>query len=109
MTTSATVPLTVAPEAATRIAALGLQAAVERMIDRARRSLPELERIEVLLYDRYEAGDEPGIAIETYSRRPFDPSERPDQDLIRWTVTEFPPEVLQHVLIDYHPGAPHAG
>jgi hypothetical protein len=109
MTTSATVPLTVAPEAAARIAALGLQAAVDRMIDRARHSLPELDRIEVLLYDRYEAGDEPGIAIEAYGRCPFDPADRPDRDLVRWMVAEFPPEALQHVLIDYHPGAPHAG
>jgi hypothetical protein len=67
MTTSATVPVTVTPEAAARIAQLGFQAEVGRMIDYARQHLPEVERIEVVLYDRYEIGDEPGITVRNRS------------------------------------------
>jgi hypothetical protein len=109
MMTSATAPVTVTPEAAARIAHLGLQAEVDRMIDYARRSLPEVERIEVVLYDRYDLGDEPGLAVDVYSRRPFDPEEHVSFDLIRWFVTEFPSEVLEHVILSYHAGEPHAG
>ncbi len=109
MTTSATVPVTVTAEAAARLAELGLKAAVDQMIDFACQNLPEPVRIEVVLYDRYELGDEPGLAIDVYSKRPFDAADRPMQFLDRWLVTAFPPEVLQHVLIDYHPGDPHAG
>jgi hypothetical protein len=109
MTTSATIPVTVTPEAASRIAALGFQGAVDRMIDYARHQLPEVERIEVALYDRYEDGDEPGIAVDIYSRRPSSPDENPAWDMIKWRVREFPPEVLEHTLMDYHSGAGHVG
>jgi hypothetical protein len=109
MTTSATVPVTVTPEAVARISKLGLQPAVDRMLDYARCHFPDLDRIEVALYDRYELGDEPGMAIEAYSRCPFDPTNPIDQDLDRWMVTEFPADILQHVILCYRPGAPHAG
>src|SRR5712692_10878389 len=101
MTTPATVPVTVTAEAAARIAELGLKAAVDQMIDYACQHLTELVRIEVVLYDRYELGDEPGLAINVYSKRPFDAAERPMKSFARWLVTVFPPEVLQHVLVDY--------
>ncbi len=109
MTTSATVPVTVTAEAAARITELGIKAAVDQMIAFACQNLPELVRIEVVLYDRYELGDEPGLAIDVYSKRPFDPADRPMKPFDRWLATVFPPEVLQHVLVDYHPGDPHAG
>jgi hypothetical protein len=109
MTMSATVPVTVTPEAAARIAHLGFQREVDRIIDYARQHLPDLDRIEVVLYDRYELGDEPGLAIEIYGRRPFDPADKADKEMVRWIVTEFPPEVLWHLITQYYPGAPYAG
>jgi hypothetical protein len=109
MTTCTTIPVAVTPEAAARIAALGFQAHVERMIEHTQQTLSQLERIEVTLYDRYELGDEPGLSIDVYSKRPFDPVDRIDAELTRWVVTEFPPQVLEHLIVDYHPGAAHAG
>jgi hypothetical protein len=109
MKPSATVRVTVTPEADARIAQLGLKAEADRMIDYARTHLPEVERIEVILYDRYELGDEPGLAIEAHSRRPFDPAEHISWEVGRWQVTNFPPEVLEHLHLSYYPGAPHAG
>jgi hypothetical protein len=109
MTTSTTVPVTVTPEAAARIAELGLEAEVERMIDHAQQHLPELERIEVILYDRFDGGDAPGISIDIYSRHPFNPEESISGDLSKWFVRAFHSEVLEHIIMDYHPGGPHAG
>jgi hypothetical protein len=109
MTTSATVPVTVTPEAAARIAQFGFQAEVDRMIDYARQHVPEVQRIEVTLYGRYDDGDEPGLAVEIYSRHPFDPDEQFTRDMDQWVVRTFPPEVLEHVIMDYHPGGTHAG
>ena len=110
MTTSMTVPVSVTPEAQARIVDLGIQGEVDRMLDYARRNLPELDRIEITLYDRYELGDEPGLAIDAHSRCPFDhAAERAEQDMVRWQVTEFPPEVLQHIILCYRPGDPYAG
>jgi hypothetical protein len=109
MTTSATIPVTVTPEAAARIAELGLEAEVERMIDHARQHLPDVERIEVILYDRFDGCDAQGISIDVYSRRPFNPDESISRDLSRWFVRAFDSEVLEQVIMDYRPGEPHAG
>jgi hypothetical protein len=109
MTMSASIPVTVTPEAAARIAELGFQAQVDQMIEYARTQLPEIVRIEVELYDRYELGDEPGLSVDAWSSRPFDPAEHISRDLSKWSVNTFPPEVLQHLTIGYHPGPDHAG
>jgi hypothetical protein len=103
------VPVTISPEAAARIAELGLRNAVGRMVDYAVQHLPELDRIEVTLYDRYELCDEPGLAIDAYSHGRFDPAGKTDQDLDRWMVAEFPPKTLQHVILSYRRGLSCAG
>jgi hypothetical protein len=110
MTTAVTASVTVTPQAAARIAALGLQAEMQRMIDYARQNLPEFTRIEVVQYDRDELDDEPGLAVDVYCAfESFDPSARTRGRLGEWLVAEFPPEVLEHLLIDYLPEAPDAG
>jgi hypothetical protein len=109
MSTTTTIPVTVTPEAAARIADLGFQPQVDRMVDYARTHLPDLDRIEIVRYERYELGNEPGLAIEAYSRRPFDIADQSDRRLDRWMIEEFPPEVLEHLLMSYRPGAPDAG
>src|SRR5438309_1074109 len=100
MTTTKTIPVTWTPEAAARVAELGFQAQVDQMIEYARRNLPEVMRIEVILNDRYDMGGEPGVAIEVYSQDP-DPTGRIRSQLLRWSVLEFPPEVAEHLLIDF--------
>ena len=109
MTNATTIPVSVTPEAAARLAELGFQAEVDRMIAYARQKLPELERIEVALNERYDTGGDAGVAVEVWSRRPFNPAERISWDLAGWMVKEFPPEVLEHLHMSYHPGAPYAG
>ena len=110
MTVSATLPVTVTPQATARIATLGLQTELRRMIDYARQNLPEITRIEVVVYDRDEFDDEPGLAVEAYSPfETFDPTARTRRKIGDWLVSAFPPEVLEHLLIDYLPEAPDAG
>jgi hypothetical protein len=109
MTTSTkSIPVTVTPEAAARIAELGFQTQIEQMIEHARH-LPDVVRIEVVLNERYDMGGEPGVAIEAYSTRPFDPSDTLRADVGRWAVNTFPSEVLEHLLLNYNRGTPHAG
>jgi len=110
MIPSLTVPVRVTPEAAARVADLGLEGAMRRMIDYARQHLPEATRIEVVLYERDEAGEPPGVAIEVYTPFPsFDPAARTHGQIGEWLVSEFPPQVLEHLLIDHLPEAPDAG
>jgi hypothetical protein len=105
MSTSATIPVTVTPEAAARLAELGMHAEVDRMIDFARQNLPGIMSIEVVLNVRYDEDSPNGVAIEVYSNRPWDSAEfdLADKALRRWMITTFPPEVLQHLHVSYYP------
>jgi hypothetical protein len=103
-----TIPVTVTPEAAARIAELGFEKQVEQMIEYARH-MPQVIRIEVVLNDRYDMGGEPGVAIEAYSTREYDPNDTTRRDRIRWEVDTFPPEVLEHLLLTETIGTPHEG
>jgi hypothetical protein len=94
---AANVPLTITPEAAQRLAELGFQKQAEQMIDHARQHIPRLVRIEVVLTDRYDMGGPPGVTIKAWTNREFDPADQTRDNLIRWEVTNFPPEVLEHL------------
>jgi hypothetical protein len=110
MITSATVPIGVTPEAAARVADLGLEREMRQMIEYARQHLPEPTRIEVVLYERDEVGEPPGVAIEVYTPfESFDPTARMRAKIGEWLVSEFPPQVREHLLIDHLPEAPNAG
>jgi len=109
MASTTTLPVTVEPEAAARLAELGFQAQVDRMIDYARQNLPGLVRIEVVLNDRYDMGGEPGVVIEAYGPCPFDEAVRISRELDKWQITEFPPEVLEHLHLSHILGADDAG
>ena len=109
MSTSTDVPVTIAPEAAARIAELGMQKETEQMIAHVREVVPGLAAIEVEIAERYDTGGEPGINIRSYSDRPYDPEDKTSWDLIRWAVRTFPPRVLEHLCILPCYGRPHAG
>src|SRR5262249_36637016 len=109
MTTTKTIPVTWTPEATARVAELGFQAQVDQMIEYARRNLPGVTRIEVVLNDRYDMGGEPGVAIEAYSTEFDSVAERLPSHLVEWEISEFPPEVLEHLLMDFLPEEPDAG
>jgi hypothetical protein len=103
-----TIPITVTPEAADRIAELGFHQQVVQMVDHARR-LPDVIRIEVVLNERYDLGGEPGVAVMACSTRVFDPNDTTQWDLARWAVTTFQPEVLEHLLVTFVGGTPNEG
>jgi hypothetical protein len=44
-------------------------------------------------------GGEPGITVQAFVRRDFDPADKTQQELGRWKVTTFPPEVCEHFVI----------
>jgi hypothetical protein len=104
MAISAGIPITTTAQAKGRIATLDFQTHVEQIIERACQVLPELESIQVNTYDRYDLGDSPGLCIDLYSRQLYDRRNQTERDLIKWLVREFPPQVLQSLIVDYHPG-----
>ncbi len=97
-----TIPVTVEPEAAARIAELGFQEQVDRMIEHARQTLPMIRRIDVVMNYRYDDPSPDGVCIDVYSDHPFDPNGQLTTALARWSVESFPPDVLAHLHLSYY-------
>ena len=97
MSAPTTIPVTVEPEAAERIAELGLQAEFERMLEHARRTISGLRRIDVVLVPAYDTGDDPGIVLRAFR----DPACYAEDDPVRdrwreWELATFSPDVHRH-------------
>jgi hypothetical protein len=104
-----TIPITVEPEAAARIAELGFQDQVDRMLDYARRNLPQVQRIEIGMNYRYDEDSPDGVCIEIHLERPRDEENRLWWQLTRDIVELFPPEVLEHLHMSLCHGVGDAG
>lgn len=105
---SAKVPITIRPDAAARLAELGMQTEMQQMIDRALQVVPELAAIEVEIAERYDTGGEPGVSIVAYSDRAFVPEDLATWDVTDWMVETFPPQVLQHLCLQIISGRSNA-
>jgi hypothetical protein len=108
MSASTEVPLTITPEAAARIAELGMRKELEQMIEHVREAVPGLAAIDVEIAECYDSRDETGVSIVAYSDRVFEPGSTTSWDLIGWSVDTFPPQVLEHLCILLSPGRPYA-
>jgi hypothetical protein len=70
MSAVGTIPLTVAPEAAARVAELGMQAEFQKMLDHIPQVVPGLCRIEVTLWVPEDFDDDPRVTIEAAAAAP---------------------------------------
>jgi hypothetical protein len=105
MSAPATVPVTITPEAAARVAELGMQAELERMIEHARQSIPGLRRIAVIQFERYDLGGEPGVSLEASSDCSLEVGRKAWWDWVDWQVTTFPPPVNEYLSLSIRRGA----
>lgn len=109
MSAPTTISVTITPEAAARVAELGMQQPVEQMIEHTRQTVPALRRIELILEPAYDTGPDPYLTIMAYTNRPYTPGDTIARDWGLWKMSTFPPQVYQHIamLIEYE--ADHAG
>ncbi len=103
MSASTDVPVTITAGAEARIVELSLRNEVNRMIAYVREVVPGLQAIEVTVAECYDSRDEPGVSIEAYSDEVFKPEDTTKQEMISWVVDTFPPQVLEHLGIVFHP------
>jgi hypothetical protein len=98
-----TIPVVVAEDAAARVAELGMQRELEKMIEHTRQVVPRLRAIHVTLeYDPACPSNDPGVVIWAH-RDDLSAEEawtdQTDWDWGGWKVTTFPPEVCQHFVM----------
>jgi hypothetical protein len=111
MTTSATAPVTVTPEAAARVQELGMQREFEQMLEHIRQTVPDLLRIEVELQYLVDEPETPP-AVMMYAYRPYNPDDlglHITREWDDWRTDCFGPEVRIYFSMALCEEAAHAG
>jgi hypothetical protein len=85
-----TIPVTIAPEAAARVAELGMQRELERMLDFLRREVAGVLAVHVRLLLPYDAGYASGVELEVWLDRPW-PNEPAPGQIRTWMAEALPP------------------
>ena len=106
MSSATEIALSISPEAAARVAELGLQREFEQMLEHARQTIPGLYRLEAAVPPLYDLGGEPGVVIDAFvpdRGLPYNPAQA---EYGRWQVRTFPPEVCEHFTLLTNHGPP---
>jgi hypothetical protein len=104
-----TVPITVEPDAAARVAELGMQAELQQMIEHTRQVVPHLQNVRVVLEPPYDTGDEPYLTIYSTRGGSYNGDDPTQREWGRWKVTTFSPDVCRHFAMLVIYGNAHAG
>jgi hypothetical protein len=99
MSQTTTIPITVTPEAATRVAELGMQKQLDQMVQHTLETVSRLLSIEVILAPPYDTGDTPRVILEAHRSGPLPPEDRTHWEWIAWAVATFPPQVCEHFVM----------
>jgi len=96
------IPVTVAEDAAARVAQLGMQREFEQMIEYAKQVMPHLRYLRVTLeYNPECVHEEPGVVI--WAHRSDSPApgtlDQIDWDYGAWMGQTFPPEVCMNFTV----------
>lgn len=106
MTTAASIPVTVTPDAAEYLDQIGMHKECEQMVEHTRQTVPGLHAISVE-YDHDPSNTiGPGVVIMAHRDEP-PPGEQPAEwEWNKWQVATFPPEVTrQFVMMSCYDGA----
>ncbi len=95
------IPVTIAEDAAARVAELGMRREFEQMIEHAKQVMPGLREIRVTLErDPVYPSEDPAVLILAHRDEPSDPTaDRTDWDFSGWKVRTFPPEVTTRFVV----------
>ncbi len=87
------VAVTIDAEADQRVAELGMQRELRRMLEHALQTIPGLRAVAVKLWLPYDTGEEPGITIEATGDSSEPSSVRSEWEWAQWKGEAFPPDV----------------
>jgi hypothetical protein len=100
MTAPSAIPCSVAREATSRAAELGIQDEFEQMLDRALQCIPNLRRVEVGLREPVEIGDDRQIVIDAFvPYREGEALNPGDDSWAEWVLRTFPAAVWRQVVL----------
>ncbi len=104
------IPVRVTPEASAEVDRLGMRAEFDLLLEHARRTIPNLRRLDVTLEPPHDTGTDDSVLIRAWRDRAFFTLEDPvRKQWTEWMITTFSPDVCWHFsfLILYESG--HGG
>jgi hypothetical protein len=97
MSTAATIPVIIDPEAAELVKELDMRAELEQMLERARQTIPGLTRLHVQFAPPYDTGPDPAVLMEAYrDARAREPDDQVWNSYSTWKLETFSPDVWRH-------------
>jgi hypothetical protein len=94
MAATTDVPIVIDPDAAARVAELGMESALQEMLDHAKRTLPRLHRLHVEVDYREHMGEESALTIWAHREEPPDGIEdSAARTYGHWMIDTFSPHV----------------
>ena|SRR5437870_6434287 len=102
-------PITITPEAAARVAELGMHAELDRMLEHTCQTVAGLRAIEVQLALPYDTGDETSILIQATIVDPHRDDNPSQREWGAWKVRTFRPEVCRYFVLLTVVEPAHAG
>jgi hypothetical protein len=97
MATSTTVPITVTPEAAARVAELGLQRELDEMVKHTLETIPGLRAVNVVLVLPYDTGEEDRISIDATVDMNTPGLYEAQCQWGRWLIETYPSRVMAYI------------
>jgi hypothetical protein len=101
MTLTATIPITVAPDAAARVEELGMRRELEMMLDYLKQHVPGLRAITVHLDAEANMWDEASILLTTHQPDPGPTTDLSARSWTAWMAATFSGDVGRHFVRDY--------
>jgi hypothetical protein len=96
MATITSVPVTIPPEVASRVAELGMQHEFKMMLEHLKQTVPGLRSIRVELDERANMWEKASIILWTHRTDPGPGDDPTHRDWIDWYVRTFSPDVCRH-------------
>jgi hypothetical protein len=109
MATSTDIAVTIAPEAAARVAELGLEPQFQQILEHTKQTVPGLKAIEVAFERLVEDPDNPIVVLEAIRALPRPEGDDPTERVDLWTIETFEPDVLRHFIVMTCFESPHEG
>jgi hypothetical protein len=104
-----TIPVDVTPEAVQRIAELGIQSEVDRMIEHAIKTVHGIRQVVITLEPLNEMYEEPYLSGRAYRDLALWGDKNPEVDEFDdWKIETFSPDVLWRFSLHIRPSAPDA-
>jgi hypothetical protein len=97
MATTTEVKVTVTPEAAARVAELGLQKEFDQLVERARTTIQGVRWIDVQLEPPYDTGDEDQVVLWIRIANNLLLKNPSIEQLRTWKLETFSPDVCWHI------------